>query len=175
MKPEIVNVKACVINSGMRRIVARSLGPRSAADLAHCERNSAEVERYSSDLIELSTRHHFAHFLAVGPVFRGWACSASGDTTEGILLIEQGIRDFRATDCTTLNVAVDGLVSLRVRTEVGTRCNPGRWPSYARAFRLPGCEFGRIRTRDDDRKNGSPASYSGIFHPLVGLIFWRRK
>jgi len=55
------------------------------------------VERYSSDLIELSTRHHFAHWLAVGSIDRGWARSASGDTAEGIPWIEQGIRDFRGT------------------------------------------------------------------------------
>jgi len=50
-----------------------------AAMLGTCERNAAEVERYSSDLIELSTRYHFAHHLAVGSIFRGWARSASGD------------------------------------------------------------------------------------------------
>jgi predicted ATPase len=55
------------------------------------------VERYSSDLIELSTRHHFAHWLAVGSILRGWARSASVDPAEGIAWIEQGIRDFRAT------------------------------------------------------------------------------
>jgi tetratricopeptide (TPR) repeat protein len=69
----------------------------SAASLEIAEHNLAEVERCSSDLIELSTRHHFAHFLAVGSIFRGWARSASGDTAEGIPWIEQGIRDFRAT------------------------------------------------------------------------------
>jgi tetratricopeptide (TPR) repeat protein len=68
-----------------------------AAGLNIAERNLAEVERYSSDLIELSTRHHYAQWLAVGSILRGWARSASGDTTEGILWIEQGIRDFRAT------------------------------------------------------------------------------
>jgi hypothetical protein len=68
-----------------------------AANLEVGERSFAEVERYSSDLIELSTPHHFAHFLAVGSILSGWARSASGDTTEGVLWIEQGIRDFRAT------------------------------------------------------------------------------
>jgi len=33
----------------------------------------------------------------VGSIFRGWVCSASGDATEGILLIERGIRGFQAT------------------------------------------------------------------------------
>jgi hypothetical protein len=50
-----------------------------AASLEIAEHNLAEVERYSSDLIELSTRYHFAHHLAVGSIFRGWARSASGD------------------------------------------------------------------------------------------------
>jgi hypothetical protein len=36
--------------------LASALG--SAAHLGQCGRNLAEVERFSSDLIELSTRHH---------------------------------------------------------------------------------------------------------------------
>jgi predicted ATPase len=51
----------------------------------------------ASDLIELSTRHNFAFWLALGAIYRGWARSASGDTAEGIPWIEQGIRDLRAT------------------------------------------------------------------------------
>jgi hypothetical protein len=68
-----------------------------AATLGHYERNPAEVERFASDLIELSTRQNFPYWLALGSIFRGWARSASGDTTEGISWIEQGIRDYRAT------------------------------------------------------------------------------
>ena len=55
------------------------------------------MERLASDLIELSTRHNFAYWLAAGAIFRGWARSASGDTAEGISWIEHGIEDFRAT------------------------------------------------------------------------------
>ena len=65
--------------------------------LAHYERNPTEVERLASELIELSTRHNFAYWLAIGAIFRGWARSASGNTAEGIPWIEQGIRDYRAT------------------------------------------------------------------------------
>ena len=36
-----------------------------AAFLGYCERNPAEVERLASDVIELSTRHHFAHWLVM--------------------------------------------------------------------------------------------------------------
>jgi hypothetical protein len=55
------------------------------------------VDRLASELIELSTRHNFVHWLRIGAVYRGWALSASGDTLEGLAWIEQGIRDFRAT------------------------------------------------------------------------------
>jgi predicted ATPase len=68
-----------------------------AGFLGHFERNPAKVERLASDVIELSTRHQFASWLAGGEVLRGWARSASGDTAEGIPWIEQGIKDFRAT------------------------------------------------------------------------------
>ena len=68
-----------------------------AAGMAANERNPAEVERFASDLIELSTRDNFVLWLATGTAWRGWALSASGNTAEGIPWIEQGIRDYRAT------------------------------------------------------------------------------
>ena len=68
-----------------------------AALLGYCKRNPAEVERLASDVIALSTRHHFAHWLVNGSILRGWARSASGNTKEGISWIEDGIRDYRAT------------------------------------------------------------------------------
>jgi tetratricopeptide (TPR) repeat protein len=67
-----------------------------AAALAVNERNPAEVERLASDLIELSMRHNFVHWLALGAILRGWARSAFGDTADGIPWIEHGIRDYRA-------------------------------------------------------------------------------
>ena len=63
-----------------------------AAIFAYFEHNPVEVERLASDVIELSTCQNFAHWLAVGTIFRGWACSALGDTAKGISLIEDGIR-----------------------------------------------------------------------------------
>ena len=68
-----------------------------AAILAFFEHNPAEVDRLASDLIELSTRYNFVFYQALGAIYRGWACGASGDTAEGIAWIEQGIRDYRAT------------------------------------------------------------------------------
>jgi hypothetical protein len=67
-----------------------------AAGLSYVERNPAEVERLASDLIELSTRQNFPYWMAIGTVFRGWARSASGDTVQGILWIEDAIRDHLA-------------------------------------------------------------------------------
>jgi hypothetical protein len=68
-----------------------------AASLGHFERDPATAERFASDLIELSTRHQFAYWRAGGEILRGWARSASGDTTEGLARIEDGIVDWRAT------------------------------------------------------------------------------
>ena len=76
---------------------ALALALAFAAGLAHLERDPAEVDRLASELIELSTRHHFAHYLTLGSILRGWARSASGSTAEGIPGIEQGIKDLRAT------------------------------------------------------------------------------
>ena len=67
-----------------------------SAVLGYLEFNPAVVEHLASDLIELSTRHNFAHLLAMGVVCRGWARSASGNTAAGIAGIEEGIRDYRA-------------------------------------------------------------------------------
>ena len=64
---------------------------------AGLERNPAEVERFASELIELSTRYNFALWLAGANVLRGWARSVSGDTVEGVSRIEQAIEDYRAT------------------------------------------------------------------------------
>jgi tetratricopeptide (TPR) repeat protein len=66
-----------------------------AAAVAYFERDPAEADRFASELIELSTRHNFVFWLALGAIHRGWARSASGNTAEGIPWIEQGIRDFR--------------------------------------------------------------------------------
>ncbi len=64
--------------------------------LAHFERNALEAERLASEVIELSTRHNFRFWLAIGSILLGWARSASGDTGTGISYIEDGIRDYRA-------------------------------------------------------------------------------
>jgi predicted ATPase len=72
----------------------------SAAILGYYELKFADVKRLASDLIELSTRHNFIYWLAWGVIFRGWARSSLGETAEGIVSIEQGIRDLRASGLT---------------------------------------------------------------------------
>src|SRR5271166_559237 len=54
-----------------------------AAILEYRDRNPSKVERLASDLIELSTRHNFGHYLAMGAVLRGWARSVCGEAAEG--------------------------------------------------------------------------------------------
>ena len=81
-----------------------------AAVLAYYKRNPAEVDRLASELIELSTRHNFVYWLAIGSIFRGWARSASGDTVEGISWIEDGIRDYRATGA---NIGLSYLLGMK--------------------------------------------------------------
>jgi serine/threonine protein kinase/tetratricopeptide (TPR) repeat protein len=68
-----------------------------AAGFAQCESDVGKVDRLASDLIELSTRHHFVFWMAIGSIYRGWARAVYGNTEEGIPWIEQGIRDSRAT------------------------------------------------------------------------------
>jgi predicted ATPase len=54
------------------------------------------VERLASEVIELSARHNFAHWLPLANILRGWARCVSEDA-EGLPWIEDGIRDCRAT------------------------------------------------------------------------------
>jgi hypothetical protein len=89
--------EAISLANGLSDTNGLALALNGAANLAYFERNPAEVDRLASDLIELSTRHNFAHFLAVGAIYRGWARSVCDNTTEGIAWIEQGVRYSRAT------------------------------------------------------------------------------
>ena len=83
-----------------------------AAVLSLNERNPAQVERWTSDLIELCTRQNFPHCLALGTVYRGWARSVSGDIAEGISLIEEGIEKYRAAGSI---IGPSSLLALRLK------------------------------------------------------------
>jgi serine/threonine protein kinase len=71
-----------------------------AGALRYFENNPAGVEHCASDLIELSTRHHFASWLAAGEILHGWVRSVSGHAAAGLLRIEEGINDWGATGTT---------------------------------------------------------------------------
>jgi hypothetical protein len=89
--------EAISIAKELKDVNALALAVRWATGLACAERNLAEVDRLASDLMELSVRYNFSRWLAIGAIYRGRARSASGNTAEGIALIEHGIDDIRAT------------------------------------------------------------------------------
>src|SRR6516162_629912 len=89
--------EAILLAKGLSDTNGLALALNGAANLAYFERNPAEVNRLASDLIELSTRQNFVHFLAVGAIYHGWARSVCDNTTEGIPWIEHGVRDIQAT------------------------------------------------------------------------------
>ena len=89
--------EAISIAKELNNTSALALALSRAAALAVDERNPVEAESFASALIELSTRHHFVHWLAAAAIWRGWARSASGDIAEGIPWIERGIKELRAT------------------------------------------------------------------------------
>ncbi|MBV9998459.1 MAG: protein kinase [Verrucomicrobia bacterium] len=68
-----------------------------AAVLGYCVRDHARVERLAAELMELSTRQHFAFWLVGARILRGWARTVSDNPAEGIAWIEDGLRDYRAT------------------------------------------------------------------------------
>jgi hypothetical protein len=84
-------------NHGLASVLAHVL------ILGSLKRDAAEVDRVASDLTELSTRHLFAQWLAMGQLFRGWSRSVAGDTVQGTSWIESGIEGWRVTG-TTLGI-----------------------------------------------------------------------
>ena len=68
-----------------------------AAILYQCEHLPVKVESLTSESIELSTRENFAQWLTWGKLFRGWARAVLGEPADGLLWIEDALRDYRAT------------------------------------------------------------------------------
>jgi predicted ATPase len=66
------------------------------AFIEYCERKASEVQKIASEMLELSTRHNFAFFRSGAAILRGWAQSALGATTRGVLSVELGIGAWRA-------------------------------------------------------------------------------
>jgi hypothetical protein len=120
-----------------------------AAGLSFLKRNPAEVERLASDLIQLSTRQQFPYWMAIGTVFRGWARSASGDTAQGILWIENAIRDHLAGSVLSMPVflamkaealyladrAADALEAIKEAEALVERSEERRWSGELQRLR----------------------------------------
>jgi len=65
--------------------------------LNHCRRKPMEVERFASEVIEVSTREQIGHWLAGSGMLRGWARGMSGSPAEGLRCIEDGLRAYPST------------------------------------------------------------------------------
>jgi predicted ATPase len=75
--------------------IAHSLSQACWVDWA--ARSRAELQRRTDAAIAFSAEHGFPYNRAVSTVFRGWALAASGQTTEGIALLCDGLAAYRAT------------------------------------------------------------------------------
>jgi predicted ATPase len=75
--------------------VAHSLSQACWVDWATHSRE--ELQRRADAAIAVSVEHGFPYNLAVGTIFGGWAIAASGQTTEGIALLQKGLAAYCAT------------------------------------------------------------------------------
>ena len=67
-----------------------------SAALSNLKYDVAQTERVASEVIELSARYNFAQWLPSGNTL-AVGRSASGEASDGISWIEDGIRNHRAT------------------------------------------------------------------------------
>jgi predicted ATPase len=68
-----------------------------AAWLHQCRRERQTAQERAEALITLSREQGFAHLLADGTIFQGWALAEQGQAEEGIAQIRQGLTAYRAT------------------------------------------------------------------------------
>jgi class 3 adenylate cyclase/predicted ATPase len=60
-------------------------------------RSRAELLARADTIIAVSDEHGFPFHRAMGTVYRGWALAGSGQTEQGIALLEAGVAAYRAT------------------------------------------------------------------------------
>jgi hypothetical protein len=130
-----------------------------ATGLGYIEHNPADVERFASDLIELSTRQNILHFRALGTALLGWARSASGRTAEGISWIQDGIEELRvngmlfnmlsllALKAEALHLADRSLEALENIKQALVEASEARWWS-AELYRLRGVFLATLNADD---------------------------
>jgi serine/threonine protein kinase len=134
-----------------------------AGFLGYYENDPTRVELYASDLIELSTHYHFASWLAAGEILHGWARSVSGHFGAGILRIEEGINDWRATGSTFClpfwlalkaaalclgNRTTEALVAIRDAEELAERS--GERCCCTELYRLRGVFLAALRAEEGE-------------------------
>jgi predicted ATPase len=98
--------------------MSRELSPISQVVALHF---AAVQYQLSGDLVrtqecaeasrDLSAEHGFSFWLAGSSVLRGWALAKQGQATEGIDMIRQGLRDWRATGSVTYETHFLGLLA----------------------------------------------------------------
>jgi class 3 adenylate cyclase/predicted ATPase len=64
-------------------------------------RSREELLARTDAVIAVADEHGFSYYRAAGTVFRGWALTGSGQTTEGIALLDTGVAAYRATGAVT--------------------------------------------------------------------------
>jgi class 3 adenylate cyclase/predicted ATPase len=75
--------------------IAHSLSQACWVDWAAHSRE--ELKKRTGAAIAVSAEHCFPYNLAVGTIFGAWAMAASGQTTEGIALLREGLAAYQAT------------------------------------------------------------------------------
>jgi hypothetical protein len=67
-----------------------------SAYLAYCRWDGAGIERYADELLELSSRYGFLHWLACGTIMKGCASVMHGQCVEGIQWIRDGLEIWKS-------------------------------------------------------------------------------
>ena len=83
----------------------------SAACLYQLRREIQAVQVHAEALIQLSSEHQFALFLAAGSIWLGWSMAEQGRLAEGIAQILQGISCYRETDARVPGAYFQGLLA----------------------------------------------------------------
>ena len=71
-----------------------------AALLYQFRRDVAATHEWAKTAVGLSTAQGFAHFLALGTIYQGWALARQGPAGEGLAHIRQGLTAYGATGAT---------------------------------------------------------------------------
>jgi class 3 adenylate cyclase/predicted ATPase len=71
-----------------------------AALLHQLRRDAAAMQAWAKTAVALSTEQGFAHFLALGTIYQGWALARQDQAGEGLAHIRQGLAAYEVTGAT---------------------------------------------------------------------------